>query len=361
TPASFAPFQAAFDQAVALAQDFRTTASQAQTVIDLLATTEAGLVDAANTTALVTLLDAAQAILNNASEYLSSTIAPLQTAVTAAQAALDAGTIDNAGVLYHSQQILAALGSVELKGNVDVLAALVSFAGSLNQASYTPSTWAVLQTKLTAAQAVLALSEPSQSQVATAEGELIDAVLGLALKANKAGLNTAIALAQQIVANIADYVPASVIGLPAALDSATVVFNDGDATQAQVSAAEQALLAKIVLARLRVPTPAPAPIVLAAQSFQEAPAAAVVAPAKASVKGKAVVGQRLTAKVSVATGAKVSYQWYRGSAKVKGATKATYRVKSVDAGKRLSVKVVAKSAGQVKQTVRSAKTAKVKR
>ena len=54
-----------------------------------------------------------------------------------------------------------------------------------------------------------------------------------------------------------------------------------------------------------------------------------------------------------------SYQWYRNSKKIKGATKATYRLGASDLGKRIWVKVTGKLAGYNSKTVSSAKTGKI--
>ena len=56
----------------------------------------------------------------------------------------------------------------------------------------------------------------------------------------------------------------------------------------------------------------------------------------------------------------MSYQWYRGSKKIKGATKSKYKVTRADRGKKLRVKVTAKRSGAPKVSVWSARTAKVR-
>jgi len=92
-------------------------------------------------------------------------------------------------------------------------------------------------------------------------------------------------------------------------------------------------------------------------------AAKITVAKKAKVSGKAKVGKKL--KVTKGTyepsGTKVSYQWLRGSKAIKGATKASYKVKAKDKGKKLSVKVTVKKAGYKNLTVTTAKTAKVKK
>ena len=51
-----------------------------------------------------------------------------------------------------------------------------------------------------------------------------------------------------------------------------------------------------------------------------------------------------------------SYQWYRNGAKIKGATKSTYKLATKDKGKKITVKVTGKKSGYL--TVAKASAAK---
>ena len=81
------------------------------------------------------------------------------------------------------------------------------------------------------------------------------------------------------------------------------------------------------------------------------------------VSGKAKVGKTL--KVSKGKWnvkpKKLRFQWYRGKKKIKGATKAKYKVKRADRGKRLRVKVTVKRSGYKTASKFTKYTAKVKR
>jgi len=61
------------------------------------------------------------------------------------------------------------------------------------------------------------------------------------------------------------------------------------------------------------------------------------------------------------TGVKLSYQWYRGSTIIKGATKSSYQLVAADVGKQISVAVSGVKSGLPKATKRSAKTSKIVR
>jgi hypothetical protein len=191
-------------------------------------------------------------------------------------------------------------------------------------------------------------------------------------------LGTAISVGQAIWNNRVLYVPSTITGLQAALTAAQAVYADDDATVAEVSQAQTALIAAIALAKLRPVGSAPAPSVLpvstalkVAQTPEVAKQALTVtitakstrtfaqAP-RPKVKGQATVGKKVKAKVGAWVPAPaLSYQWYRGAKAIKNATKASYKVRPSDLGKRLSVKVTAVKAGYGEKAKRSAKTVRV--
>jgi hypothetical protein len=86
-----------------------------------------------------------------------------------------------------------------------------------------------------------------------------------------------------------------------------------------------------------------------------------LATATPKISGKAKVGKKLTAKPGTwgPGTVKLTYQWYRGSAKIKGATKKAYTLKKADKGKRITVKVKGVKSGYGSVTKASKATAKV--
>jgi hypothetical protein len=89
--------------------------------------------------------------------------------------------------------------------------------------------------------------------------------------------------------------------------------------------------------------------------------AGVLVTAVPAVTGSAVVGGTLTADPGTwgPEGVKVTYQWYRGGSKIKGASGTTYTVAKQDVGKKLTFKVTGSLSGYTTKTVASAPTAKV--
>ena len=81
------------------------------------------------------------------------------------------------------------------------------------------------------------------------------------------------------------------------------------------------------------------------------------------ISGTAKVGKTLKAEAGTwkPSGAKLSYQWYRGSAKISGATKSSYELTSKDRGKKIKVKVTATKSGYLSAGKTSKSTATVKK
>lgn len=58
---------------------------------------------------------------------------------------------------------------------------------------------------------------------------------------------------------------------------------------------------------------------------------------------------------------RLSYQWFRGAKKIKGATKKKYKVTKADKGKKLRVKVTGSKGGYTTTSKTSRKSATIKR
>ena len=88
---------------------------------------------------------------------------------------------------------------------------------------------------------------------------------------------------------------------------------------------------------------------------------AVVAGAP-TIKGKAVVGKKLTAKPGSwsPAGVTFTYQWLRNGKAISGATGVKYKLKNKDKGKKISVRVTGSKPGYNSASATSPKTKKVK-
>jgi hypothetical protein len=343
TVASYAPFHALMEEARALLADPQPAIADLRRVINDLPGLADALVAAVDTAVLDALLSAAQVVLDNPSGYQSAHLQSLAEAVAHAQGVLAADPTQ-AAVDAEAQALLDALSKVHKLGDKALLISLIEMAGNLDSSQFTPSSWARVAAAVTAGITVRDDPQAAEHQVETAVDTLEAAFGQLVLRAVKAGLGSAISVASSIVGNAAAYVPSSLAGLADALAAAQVVFADDDATQVAVTAAQTVLVTAIAKAKLRVTGLPVAPAGVVAKAAADPVAATValgsaVKLVKPAVKGKAKVGARLSVKLSAAVKAGVSYQWYRSGKAIKGATKASYKVKAVDKGKRLSVKV----------------------
>jgi hypothetical protein len=80
-----------------------------------------------------------------------------------------------------------------------------------------------------------------------------------------------------------------------------------------------------------------------------------------TISGRAKVGRWLTATIGVwMPGTTLTQQWLRNGQSISGATGTTYKLKSADRGKRISVRVDATKLGYSPATVTSLKTSKVR-
>ena len=80
------------------------------------------------------------------------------------------------------------------------------------------------------------------------------------------------------------------------------------------------------------------------------------------ISGTAKVGKTLTAKPgSWTSGTTFKYQWYRGSTKINGATKSTYKLTNSDAKKKVKVKVTGTKTGYTTATKSSKSTKTIKK
>ncbi len=134
----------------------------------------------------------------------------------------------------------AAIAKLVAVANKTALAAAIA-AAPVDADAYTPDTWAPFAEALAAANAVNADANATQDAVDNAVAALADAQGKLALKADKAALAQAIAGAEALDA--ADYTPASweAAKLADVIAAAKAVNDDANASDADVTAAIEAL------------------------------------------------------------------------------------------------------------------------
>ncbi|MDR3201928.1 MAG: FIVAR domain-containing protein, partial [Bifidobacteriaceae bacterium] len=352
TPESYAPFAAALAEARAIAEWGFAPRETIDTAAAAVESAARNLVEAVDTSVLDSFIASARAILADPSNHVAANLPALRAALDAAVVARAGGGLTQAQATAAAIALATALANVHPKGDRTGLTGLITVADGLESARYTPATWDAMAVALAAARPVAANPEASVDDVETAFTALRASLDALVLRAAKAGLASAIAVAEAMAANLPAYHPASVAGLEAAAAQARAVQADLDASTQAVTAAQAALVQVIAGARLK-----------SAETLAAAAGAgpAELATAKPKIAGRAEVGRRLRAKAGAwSPKPALSYQWYRNGAAIPKAVKASYKVKRADAGKRLTVKVTGAKPGYAAAT-RAAAAKKVRR
>jgi hypothetical protein len=254
TPSSWAPFEQALDDAKAIiATPGNYTDDDVYAVMDALIATSDALLRIADKSGLKTAIDYATDMLKPASvgKFIPVSVENLEDALSAAGIVYADGDATQAGIDKARDDLLKAITQMYEKGDKSRLQALVSLVSRYAEASYTPASWGTFAKALDDARKVIANPNAIEDAVNKAYTALTNGTTGLTRKADVAALNASILLAQEIVDNIGDYVPSTVVGLTEELSGAKLVAGNFDATQAQVNAAATALNAKILVARLK--------------------------------------------------------------------------------------------------------------
>ncbi|RQP13831.1 MAG: hypothetical protein EAS52_18735 [Parapedobacter sp.] len=121
--------------------------------------------------------------------------------------------------------------------NKSALQTAVNEANGLTETDYAPTNWKILEAVRAIAEEVLANDHATQQEIDDALVALQNALAGLTV--DKAGLQSAIGEAEGLTES--DYSPESWSALQGALEAAQAVYDDPDATQSEIDAAEQAL------------------------------------------------------------------------------------------------------------------------
>lgn len=187
----------------------------------------------------------------NVGKYLPASVEALKPLLAEAQAVMDNPDATQAEVDAAYFRLLGGIGVMYEKGDKTALQTLYDMLAGLKEEHFTPTSWAPFGQAMAKAAEVLANANALQDDVDNALANLQAAGGLLVRRANLASLNSAIAMAESILANAGDYIPSTLDGLLAELDAAKLVRDNLDATQAEVNAARAALTAKNLQARLK--------------------------------------------------------------------------------------------------------------
>ena len=195
-------------------------------------------------------------ILTNVDNVRPGKVQELKTAVAEAyQVYLDADATDEEiqtairTLTEKAQELWEIVSKAELN-------ALIETAEAIEADGYTEMSYRALQAAITAAKTVAANDDATTSEVTTAITDLASAIAGLEqITLDTSALEHEIELAEQILANIDDYVASTVEGLQEKADAAKAALDDA-ASQAEIDEATKTLREARLSARTKADTSA---------------------------------------------------------------------------------------------------------
>lgn len=198
---------------------------------------------------LETAITAAEAVLAQAKNYIGDAQS-LKTAVEEGKALLSDKTADQEQINEAAYAVLDELAKLAEKADVNSLKTLIDAAKNLLTGKYTEESLKALEEAIAEAEKVIGDQNRSDSAVGDAYSGIIEAILHLEMKANKAALQAMIAKAEEVLSNQNAYVATTIDGLSAVLESAKAVEKNDNAAQDAVDNEVRVLTRKVAEARL---------------------------------------------------------------------------------------------------------------
>ena len=248
TKASWAAVEEALNAAKAVAAKADATAIETTNAMtDLLAAMNS-LEQGVEKTHLEISIKEAEKVLVRADKY--SSLGNLEEAVANGKAVLANEDADQETVSAAATAILNELSKAVKNADLSSLESLIKSAKKLQDGNYTSNSLAKLDEVIKAAEAVVANKNRTAEEVNKAYSDLIDAVISLEKKGNKAALKAMLEKAAAVLEDSDAYVAATIEGLADVKADAQAVYDNDDAVQNEVNAAVRTLTLKLAEARL---------------------------------------------------------------------------------------------------------------
>ncbi len=237
TPASWAPFAEALENAREVLEDTESTNKELKAALDALEAARESLLEAGDKTGLDAVIAEAEALKQD--DYTASSWAALKEALDAAETVADDPNATQDDVDKALNNLESAMDALVEAGDKTELQAEYDADSQLKEADYTPATWGPFAEALSAAKGVLDNEDATQDDVDAALSALTTARENLVEAGDKTGLQAEYDADSQL--KEADYTPATWGPFAEALSAAKVVLDNEDATQDDVDAALSAL------------------------------------------------------------------------------------------------------------------------
>lgn len=196
-------------------------------------------------------IEAAEEILNHASDYEPEGIALLQERLDAAREIYDRKDVSQEQVDTAAKALLDAMGQLSSRDEIWALQSLVESAEVIETEKYTEASAKDFEEAMEYAREVLENPDREEGELEKAYNQLIKAITGLQMKGNKAALESVMNKAQGILEQASSYVQSTIAGLTEELEAAQKVYDREDAVQEEVNTATERLAQALVKVRLK--------------------------------------------------------------------------------------------------------------
>ena len=248
TKESAAVMEAALNAAKALLEDPNASDSALMTASNNLVKAQGGLEYAVQKLHLEIALQEAEALLALGNNYENTE--DLEAAVEAGKKILLDNEATQKEVDSAANTILHEISRMAKTSDITSLERLIKEAKGLLEGAYTSSSLEKLEQGIKDAEAVVADQNRDDSAIGDAYAELIDAIMGLKKKGNKAALEAMLVKANEVLDNAGAYVAETIEGLADVTAEAQAVYDNDDALQVDIDAAVKDLTRKVAEARL---------------------------------------------------------------------------------------------------------------
>ena len=200
---------------------------------------------------LEAIIEVAEKTLANPGDYAD--VSALEAAVKAGKEILAKPDATQAEADAAANAIADSMQALMERADIRSLRELTDAANELlkkNSGKYTDDTAKALQDAVAHAEEILGKGGKSDAEINEAYNQIMDAIVGLKMKGNKAALEAMIKKAESILAENSRYVAATIEGLDEELAAAKAVYENNQALQSEVNEAVKSLTFKITEARL---------------------------------------------------------------------------------------------------------------
>lgn len=248
TSESWAAVQEAVKAAEAVVADENATQADYDEAVSNLVAAFGNLEYGVQKLHLSTAINAAEAILALDGNY--ENVDALKAAVEAGKAVLADKSASQEAVNEAANAILDELFKLAEVADVASLQSLINASKDLLDGKYTSESLKNLENAIADAEAVIADADREDSDISDAYAGLIEAIMNLEMKGNKAALQSMLEKANEILANADAYVAGTIEGLADVVADAQAVYENDEAVQSEVNEAVEALTLKVAEARL---------------------------------------------------------------------------------------------------------------